>query len=58
MGIIIPFCLYLYFEVLKHPACSPDLAPLDYCYLFPNLKKHIKGRKFSGIEEATLAAER
>jgi hypothetical protein len=23
-------------EVLKHPACSPDLAPSDY-YLFPNL---------------------
>jgi hypothetical protein len=29
---------------------------LDY-YLFPNLKKHLKGRKFSSIEEATSAAD-
>jgi histone-lysine N-methyltransferase SETMAR len=42
----------LHFEVLKHPAYSPDLAPLDY-YLFPNLK----GRKFSSNEEATLAPD-
>jgi hypothetical protein len=26
----------LHFEVLKHPACSPDFALSDYC-LFPNL---------------------
>jgi hypothetical protein len=32
------------------------LAPCDY-YLFPNLKKHLKGRKFSSIEEATLTAD-
>jgi hypothetical protein len=43
---------YLHFEVLKRPAYSPDLAPLEI-YLFPNLK----GRKFSSIEEATLAVE-
>jgi hypothetical protein len=30
---------------------------LDY-YLFPNLKKHLKGRKFSSTEEATSAADR
>jgi hypothetical protein len=46
----------LHFEVLKHPAYSSDLAPLDY-YLFSNLKKHLKDRKFSSIEEATLAAD-
>jgi histone-lysine N-methyltransferase SETMAR len=46
----------LHFEVLKHPAYPPDLAPTDYC-LFPNLKKHLKGRKFSSIGEATLAAD-
>jgi hypothetical protein len=23
----------LHFEVLKHLACSPDLASLDYCFL-------------------------
>jgi hypothetical protein len=47
----------LHFEAPKHPACSPDLASSDYC-LFPNLKKHLKGRKFSRLEEATLAEER
>jgi histone-lysine N-methyltransferase SETMAR len=46
----------LHFEVLKHPAYSPDLVPSDYC-LFPNLKKQLKGRKFSSIEEAISAAD-
>jgi hypothetical protein len=46
----------LHFEFLKHLAYSPDLAPSDY-YLFSNLKKHFKGRKFSIIEEATLFAD-
>jgi hypothetical protein len=41
----------LRFQFLKHPAYSPDSGSSDY-YLFPNLKK---GRKFSSIEEATLA---
>jgi hypothetical protein len=43
----------LYFEVLKHPASSPDLASSD-CYLFLNLK----GRKFFIIEEAKIVADR
>jgi hypothetical protein len=47
----------LHFEVLKRPAYSPDLASLDYCHL-PNLKKHLKERKFSSTEEVTLAADR
>jgi hypothetical protein len=42
----------LHFQVLKHLAYSPDLAPSDY-YFFPNLK----GRKFSSIEEATLPTD-
>jgi hypothetical protein len=42
----------LHFEVLKHPY----MAPSDYC-LFPNLKKHLKGRKMLSTEEATLAAD-
>jgi hypothetical protein len=46
----------LHFDVLKHPAYLPDLVPSDYC-LFPNLKKHLKGRKFSNTEDATLTAE-
>jgi hypothetical protein len=47
----------LHFEVLKHLAYSPDLVPSDY-YLFPNLKKHLRGRKFLSSEVATLAADR
>jgi histone-lysine N-methyltransferase SETMAR len=46
----------LHFEFLKRPAYSPDLAPSDY-YLFPNLKKHFRRRKFSSIEEAILTAD-
>jgi hypothetical protein len=41
----------LHFEVLKHPAYSPDLAPLIY-HLFLNLK----ARKFLS-NEVTLAAD-
>jgi hypothetical protein len=32
------------------------LASSDSC-LFPNVKKHLKGRKFLSIEEATLAVD-
>jgi transposase len=47
----------LHIEVPKHPACSPDLSPSDY-YLFPNLKKHLKGRRISSIEEAHISCRR
>lgn len=47
----------LRFEVLNHPPYSPDLAPSDY-YLFPNLKKHLAGRKFSTNEEVIAETER
>lgn len=33
------------FEELHHPAYSPDLAPSDY-FLFPNLKKDLRGKKY------------
>ena len=33
------------YELIPHPAYSPDLAPSDY-FLFPNLKKDIRGRHF------------
>jgi hypothetical protein len=46
----------LHFEVLKHQTYSPDLVLSDYLF-FPNLKTHLKGRKFSSIEEATLAVD-
>jgi hypothetical protein len=41
----------LHFEVLKHP----DLTRSDY-YLYPNLKKHLKGQQFKS-SETTLAAD-
>ena len=33
------------YELLPHPAYSPDLAPSDF-FLFPNLKKDIRGLHF------------
>jgi hypothetical protein len=34
------------FVKMKHPPLSADLPPNDY-YLFPKLKKHLRGRRFS-----------
>lgn len=45
------------FQSIVHPPYSPDLAPSDF-YLFPNLKKDLRGRKFSDdneVKEAILA---
>ncbi|KAK8406844.1 hypothetical protein O3P69_007418 [Scylla paramamosain] len=36
----------LHFEVLEHPAYSPDLAPSDY-HLFGPLKDALRGRRFA-----------
>lgn len=38
------------FELLPHPPYSPDLAPSDF-HLFPNLKKHMGGKKFLTNDE-------
>ncbi|UYV83593.1 hypothetical protein LAZ67_23001558 [Cordylochernes scorpioides] len=38
------------FEVLEHPAYSPDLAPSDYL-LFGLLKKELKGKRFDSDED-------
>jgi hypothetical protein len=35
---------------LPHPPHSPDLAPCDF-FLSPQLKKTMKGRRFSYLEE-------
>jgi len=37
---------HLGFEVLEHPAYSPDLAPSDY-HLFGPLKNALRDRRFS-----------
>ena len=44
------------YELIPHPAYSPDLAPSDY-FLFPNLKKDIRGRHFLSNEEVVAAVE-
>ena len=44
------------FEVLPHPAYSPDLAPSGF-FLFPNLQKSIKGRRFHANKDAIEAVE-
>ncbi|UYV63735.1 hypothetical protein LAZ67_2005461 [Cordylochernes scorpioides] len=38
------------FEVLEHPAYSPDLAPSDY-FLFGLPKKELKGKRFDSDED-------
>ncbi|UYV80720.1 hypothetical protein LAZ67_19001531 [Cordylochernes scorpioides] len=38
------------FEVLEHPAYSPDLAPSGY-FLFGLLKKELKGKRFDSDED-------
>lgn len=42
------------FELLPHPPYSPDLAPCDF-HLFPNVKKLLRGKKFSGNAEIIAA---
>ena len=44
------------YELIPHPAYSPDLAPSDY-FLFSNLKKDICGRHFWSNEEVVAAVE-
>ena len=44
------------YELIPHPACSPDLAPGDF-FLFPNLKKDICGLHFRSDEEVMPAVE-
>ena len=45
------------YELIPHPAYSPDLrAPSDF-FLFPNLKKDILGLHFRSDEEVVTAAE-
>lgn len=42
------------FEQLDHPPYSPDMAPSDY-YLFRDLKKALRGRRFSTDDELKAA---
>jgi len=42
-----------HYELLPRPAYLPDLAPCDY-FLFPNLKKWFRGKRFT-IREQLIA---
>ena len=44
------------YELILHPAYSPDLAPSDF-FLFPVLKKDIRGLHFRSDEEVVTAVE-
>ena len=44
------------YELIPHPAYSPDLAPSDF-FLFPNLKKDIRELHFRSDEEVVAAVE-
>ena len=44
------------YNFIPHPAYSPDLAPGDF-FLFPNLKKDIRGCHFRSDEEVLTAVE-
>ena len=45
-----------WYELIPHPAYSPDLAP-SYLFLLPNLKKDIRGLHFWSDEEVVAAVE-
>ena len=45
------------YELIPHPAYSPDLVPSDY-FLFPNLKRDILGRHFQSNEEDVATVEK
>lgn len=44
------------FSEIDHPPYSPDLAPSDY-FLFSNLKKELRGRRFANNNEMKAAVE-
>ena len=44
------------YELIQHPAYTPVPAPSDF-FLFPNLKKDIRGCHFRSDEEVVTIAE-
>lgn len=44
------------YEILPHPAYSPDLAPSDF-FLFPQLKSTLRGRRFNTDNDVITATE-
>ena len=44
-------------EVLDHPACSPDLSPCDYEFI-PKLKAQLRGYRFRTRDDIVIAVRR
>ena len=44
------------FELMPHPAYSPDLAPSDY-WLFSELKKALRGKRFDNFKNLSSAVD-
>jgi hypothetical protein len=42
--------------IIPRPPDSPDLAPCDY-FLFPAMKKTLKGKRFATVEEVKTASQ-
>ena len=42
--------------VVPHPPYSPDLVPCDL-FLFPTIKKTLKGKRFATVEEVKTASQ-
>jgi len=42
--------------VVPHPPYSPDLAPCNF-FLFPTMKKTLKGKRFATMEEVKTASQ-
>ncbi|KAG5343399.1 SETMR methyltransferase, partial [Acromyrmex heyeri] len=48
--------VYRWYKMLAAPPYSPDLAPCDF-FLFPKLKRPMKGRRYATIEEIKTASK-
>ena len=44
------------FELIDHHPYALDLAPSDY-FLFPNLKKHLAGKRYENDDDVISAVE-
>ena len=43
-------------QLVTHPPYSPDLAPCDW-FLFPSVKRQLKGKQFQNAEDARAFIE-
>ena len=55
-NVVTHYLAKIYVRCVPHPPYSPDLAPCDF-FLFPNLKKRLRGQRFSSSEAVVKASE-